>query len=41
MAGHFVYREHPVVFNALLTTWVGHSTSNPTAAPGEVLALPN
>jgi pimeloyl-ACP methyl ester carboxylesterase len=39
--GHFVYREHPVEFNALLTTCVGHSTSNPTDAPGEVLALPN
>jgi 2-hydroxy-6-oxonona-2,4-dienedioate hydrolase len=38
--GHFMYREHPVEFNALLTTWVGHWNSNPTDAPEGDFQLP-
>jgi pimeloyl-ACP methyl ester carboxylesterase len=32
-AGHFMYREHPKEFNAILTTWIDYWKDNPTAPP--------
>jgi 2-hydroxy-6-oxonona-2,4-dienedioate hydrolase len=32
-AGHFMYREHPEEFNAILTTWIDYWNSNPTEPP--------
>ena len=32
-AGHFMYREHPQEFNAVLTTWIVYWKNNPTEPP--------
>ena len=35
-AGHFMYREHPEEFNALLVTWTDYWKNNPPQpAPGD------
>jgi 2-hydroxy-6-oxonona-2,4-dienedioate hydrolase len=32
-AGHFMYREHPQEFNAVLATWIGYWRNSPTEPP--------
>ena len=39
-AGHFMYREHPVEFNALLVTWVDYWKNNPPEPPMGDFQLP-
>jgi 2-hydroxy-6-oxonona-2,4-dienedioate hydrolase len=39
-AGHFMYREHPEEFNAMLVTWVDYWKSNPPQAPMGNFQLP-
>jgi pimeloyl-ACP methyl ester carboxylesterase len=39
-AGHFMYREHPEEFNAMLITWVDYWKSNPPQPPAGNFQLP-
>lgn len=39
-AGHFMYREHPVEFDALLVTWLDYWKSNPPEPPRGNFQLP-
>jgi pimeloyl-ACP methyl ester carboxylesterase len=39
-AGHFMYREHPEEFNALLVTWIDYWKSNPPQPPAGDFQLP-
>ena len=39
-AGHFMYREHPVEFNALLVTWADYWKNNPPEPPAGDFQLP-
>ncbi len=39
-AGHFMYREHPEEFNALLTTWIDYWKNNPPQPPAGDFQLP-
>jgi 2-hydroxy-6-oxonona-2,4-dienedioate hydrolase len=39
-AGHFMYREYPEEFNAMLTTWIDYWKTNPAATPEGDFQLP-
>jgi 2-hydroxy-6-oxonona-2,4-dienedioate hydrolase len=39
-AGHFMYREHPEEFNALLVTWADYWKNNPPQPPAGNFQLP-
>ena len=39
-AGHFMYREHPEEFNALLVTWTDYWKNNPPQPPAGDFQLP-
>jgi len=39
-AGHFMYREHPEEFNAMLATWIDYWKNNPPQPPAGDFQLP-
>ena len=39
-AGHFMYREHPQAFNAMLVTWIDYWKSSPPEPPAGDFQLP-
>ena len=39
-AGHFMYREHPAEFNAMLLTWIDYWKGNPPEPPRGDFQLP-